>query len=354
MTIGNVIRKYRKSLGLTQEEVAERLGVTTPAVSKWENNTTVPDISLLAPLARLLDITTDTLLSFRDSPTDEEISLLVKDLDQKLEEGPYSEAFAFAREKIREYPNCEKLILNLAVVLDVRMTAYPAFSSHDIPDKTDYETQICHWFVRALNSADYSTRKAAANSLCCFHTRKEEYEKAKEYLQYFPEDDPERKRWQALLCSRMGQKEEACKAYESLLLLQYNSLNMAVSGLLLLYIADGNLPMARKFTELASGLAALFEMGAYQEAAAGLELATLEKNVEETERIMRTLLQNYDSITDFTRSDLFRHLYASPRPAVHLSFYKRLKENLVKGFLEEEVYGYMRGNAFWEELKNRM
>ena len=37
MDIGSVIKKYRKEAGLTQEEMAERLGVTTPAVSKWEN-----------------------------------------------------------------------------------------------------------------------------------------------------------------------------------------------------------------------------------------------------------------------------------------------------------------------------
>ena len=37
MKIGSVIKKYRKELGYTQEEMANRLGVTTPAVNKWEN-----------------------------------------------------------------------------------------------------------------------------------------------------------------------------------------------------------------------------------------------------------------------------------------------------------------------------
>ena len=37
MDIGSVIKKYRKDNGLTQEEMANRLGVTTPAVNKWEN-----------------------------------------------------------------------------------------------------------------------------------------------------------------------------------------------------------------------------------------------------------------------------------------------------------------------------
>ena len=51
MTIGKVIRKYRKLANLTQEEMAVRLGVTAPAVNKWENENSCPDITLLAPIA---------------------------------------------------------------------------------------------------------------------------------------------------------------------------------------------------------------------------------------------------------------------------------------------------------------
>ena len=56
MDIGGVIKKYRKEAGLTQEEMANKLGVTTPAVNKWENGNSRPDIKLLAPIARLLNI----------------------------------------------------------------------------------------------------------------------------------------------------------------------------------------------------------------------------------------------------------------------------------------------------------
>lgn len=49
--------------------MAKRLGVTTPAVNKWENGASLPDITLLAPIARLLGITVDTLLSFRGDLT---------------------------------------------------------------------------------------------------------------------------------------------------------------------------------------------------------------------------------------------------------------------------------------------
>lgn len=63
MQIGEVIRKYRKSKNITQEEMANRLGVTAPAVNKWENGKGFPDISLIEPLANILQISLPELFS---------------------------------------------------------------------------------------------------------------------------------------------------------------------------------------------------------------------------------------------------------------------------------------------------
>ena len=81
MSLGEVIRKYRKELNMTQEEMAEKLGVTPPAVNKWEKGVSMPDIMLLAPIARLLGITLETLLSFKEELTDDEIKKIVCEID---------------------------------------------------------------------------------------------------------------------------------------------------------------------------------------------------------------------------------------------------------------------------------
>ena len=64
MTIGESIRYHRKRLKLTQAELAGRLNVTAQAVSRWENDTGLPDITMAVPLARALGTTTDELLRF--------------------------------------------------------------------------------------------------------------------------------------------------------------------------------------------------------------------------------------------------------------------------------------------------
>lgn len=65
-TIGNRIAKFRKAKGMTQEELANLMGVSSQAVSKWENDASCPDISLLPQLSRVLGITTDELLTGRN------------------------------------------------------------------------------------------------------------------------------------------------------------------------------------------------------------------------------------------------------------------------------------------------
>jgi len=63
MTLGKKIQKLRKEKNWTQEELAERLGVSSQAVSKWETDISSPDILLLRPLAELMGISVDYLLN---------------------------------------------------------------------------------------------------------------------------------------------------------------------------------------------------------------------------------------------------------------------------------------------------
>ena len=63
MTIGKRIAALRKEKGLKQDNLAQMLEVSPQAVSKWENDQTCPDISLLPKLARILGVSVDELLS---------------------------------------------------------------------------------------------------------------------------------------------------------------------------------------------------------------------------------------------------------------------------------------------------
>lgn len=70
---GNLLRNLRKAKGMTQKQVAEKLGVLPKTVSKWETGHGFPDTSLLADLSKLLGVSIDTVLSGALSPNAEEV-----------------------------------------------------------------------------------------------------------------------------------------------------------------------------------------------------------------------------------------------------------------------------------------
>ena len=63
MNLGEKLIKLRKDKNLSQEEVAEKLGVTRQTISKWETNESTPDLNKIVPICNLYDITTEELLT---------------------------------------------------------------------------------------------------------------------------------------------------------------------------------------------------------------------------------------------------------------------------------------------------
>ena len=72
MNLGKTIAEKRKLLAMTQEDLAAKLGVSPQAVSKWENNLSCPDITLLPDIANIFGITVDELLGVGKAETKEE------------------------------------------------------------------------------------------------------------------------------------------------------------------------------------------------------------------------------------------------------------------------------------------
>ena len=76
MTLGNKISQYRKNLELTQEMLADRLSVTSQAVSKWERQLSCPDVSLLPAMADVFGVAIDELFISPDLAPDSRIDAL--------------------------------------------------------------------------------------------------------------------------------------------------------------------------------------------------------------------------------------------------------------------------------------
>lgn len=343
MNIGKVIKKYRKEMGLTQEEMANRLGVTAPAVNKWENGNSNPDIELLAPIARLLHISPDTLLSFREKLTDAEIEETIRKMDEMFAREGYDRTYEWALSLIKEYPNCNMLIWQVAVILDARRVA----GQCEEPGK--YDEQIRLWYEMALRDEDENIRRHAADSLIGFYLRKKDYKAAEKYLDYFSDYDLMKKIHQGRIYEAQGKIEDAYEVLEGVLFSEYNTLNLVFSLLVGLAFDENDIVSARFLAEKMGALASIFDRGKYQEYASMLDIVCAEKDREGTFEVVQQCLKNIHTMWDFSKSGLYRHMKFKNVES-ESSFMQNIKEELREGFKDGEEFAYMKGYEPWEKL----
>lgn len=103
--IGKRIKELRKKNDLTQEKLADYLGVTYKSVSKWECGVTVPDIALIGPLTKVLHVSADELLGLTDEAGDEKRARYDKALQKYYDSEAAQVNYAFAREAATDYPD---------------------------------------------------------------------------------------------------------------------------------------------------------------------------------------------------------------------------------------------------------
>ncbi|MGF0033575.1 helix-turn-helix domain-containing protein [Bariatricus sp. SGI.154] len=337
MNLGEVIRTYRKEKQMTQEEMAGYLGVTAPAVNKWEKGNSFPDISLLAPIARLLGISTDTLLSYEEELTDREINQITEKCCAMMKSEDYDAAFSWASSRLQEYPSCEKLILTLANILD----GYRTILAIDEPQR--YDEKIRSLFIRLLSSKDDSIVQAAALSLFYDSLGKEEYENAQEYLNRIPEQGFNPRRGQALLMQRKGDTEEAYRLYEQLIFQAYSEIGTSLAGIFSMAIAEEDMDKAEYILEKKK-LAQVLEMGRYMETSYELELAMCRKDREKTIEVLSKMVHSIREMDEYKKSRLYEHMQFHDGGIDHIAFV------LKKGLQEAEEMGFVREDARYRKI----
>jgi len=118
MSIGSTIKRLRREKNITQEQLAEYLGITSRAVSQWECDRTAPDLSQLPALCHVFDVTSDTLLGIDVEKTKEAITSCLKDAKENyLWQGRFEEYAEALREANRRYPRSYEIMHELAEAL---------------------------------------------------------------------------------------------------------------------------------------------------------------------------------------------------------------------------------------------
>lgn len=110
MTLGERIKKLRRDADMTQEGLAEYLGVSVSAVSQWENGRIMPDITQIPVLANMFDVTTDYLLGVDVESKEKQIDEIVEKANELSMDAHFREADALLLDGLKKFPNSFKLM----------------------------------------------------------------------------------------------------------------------------------------------------------------------------------------------------------------------------------------------------
>lgn len=115
--IGKIIKNLRKENNITQDTLANAIGVSPQAISRWEQEGGYPDIELLPSLADFFSVSMDELLGYKLSEREQELANIKKEMCRLSEDGTIDERISFARSALLKYPSDYEIKNNLAVSL---------------------------------------------------------------------------------------------------------------------------------------------------------------------------------------------------------------------------------------------
>jgi transcriptional regulator with XRE-family HTH domain len=178
---GEKIKALRKARDLTQEQLAEVLGVSYQAVSKWETNAALPDVTLFPILARFFGVTTDELHGMEQPPGSEVISQAWEKSNSLFDSGDFDGGVGVIRDLVQQMPNNYEL--HLSFISSCLFHHYP---------KTDTEAEVAaHEAITLLEriltqNAEADTRQVANYNMSVAYLRLGDRKTAMDYASKLP------------------------------------------------------------------------------------------------------------------------------------------------------------------------
>lgn len=175
LQIGKNIKAFRTRRGITQETLADHLGVAPQSVSKWERGEGYPDITFLIPLADYFGVSMDTLMGRDAEEREKTITDILRQYEHYRHIGDHDARTALIRQAYADYPFDFRIIVKYAETLLI---------SGDLSEVREEIERLCTYVTDECTVDEL--RYDAITSLICLYGECGEYERAAEYANRLP------------------------------------------------------------------------------------------------------------------------------------------------------------------------
>ncbi len=184
MSFGKRIKTLRRNKDMTQEQLAEMLSVSPQAVSRWETDSAMPDISLIPAICNLFDTSADYLLGIDIETKKEKIEEIYKNAQAYSSRGYHREARVILEEGIREFPNSFLLLKALMQLSHRQFNTNDGYTADELKVFRDEAISLGERILESCT--DDSIRHSAIQILCFMYPKAENRERAIQLAERMP------------------------------------------------------------------------------------------------------------------------------------------------------------------------
>ncbi len=346
MQMKDVICQKRKTLGLTQEQIAKRLGVSAPAVNKWESGVTCPDIALLPALARLLQTDLNTLFCFQKDLSKEDIAQILNEIakigrDPDL--GGLEEAFQLTQKKAKEFPSNSELLYQLATVLNGLWMMVPCQESA----RKAYSAFSRKLYQQAIACGDPVFANKARYMLASEKIQNEELEGAMQLIERIPTDQSfGRDLLFISLYMKQKKHKEASELLEKKLSKSIQDTFLLLNQLATVAVREGDSARAQTLADYSAKLMEIYNWR-FSSYTVAMSVAMEEKDADKCICLLEQMISSLTEENHMADSVLFAH---AAKPASHFDSCQNLLKMLLGALESSNEFSFLRGKEEFQAL----
>ena len=346
--IGEVIYKLRKEKGVTQEVFANTVGVSVAAVSKWENENSYPDITMLPSIARFFNTTIDKLLSYEIEISNEEVMELMKKCSTIFENDSVENGIKACEDYIKLYPN--NMFLKFRTGSLYMMSLASATNEDEANIMINKAIQLLEISSKSDIQEISETSKYILSSL---YTMNKQEDKAEEVLLSLPKVNMDREDMLIGLYINQGKYDKAKKNLRDLTYKKISNLITSLDWYVSLAYKEDNISKVKDILDLKDKLIEIFDLEDVYGTSRNLMFADLyakEKNIEKTLDYIENIVENLNKDYNFNNHLLFDgiELFKGVQSKGYLVL------SLKKLLINDERYEFIKENERYKNIVKKL